>query len=246
MPTDCPRTAVVAALLDAVQQVRPAGRALVALDGFDGVGKTHLADELANLVVQRGGRPLVRVSIDGFHRTRAERRAAGPGPDGFYRGSYRYDTFRAVVVDALRAGRPITPAVWDVDRDTAVDVPQVEVPPDGVVLVDGVFLQRPEIADVWDAVVWVDAPLSVTVPRGNARLEGEHDPDPEADSNRRYVGGQRLYLSEVDPQSMATWCFDNTDLGRPRLSRGDGAVGPGLRPSGLGGEVSIVRGAHHG
>jgi uridine kinase len=56
------------------------------------------------------------------------------------------------------------------------------------------------------------------VPRGNARFGDDHDPDPEAESNRRYVGGQRLYLAECDPRTHATWVVANTDLERPSLS----------------------------
>lgn len=213
------RRVVVAQLLAAVQQVRPDGRALVALDGFDGVGKTHLGQELVALAGETGGRPLARVSIDGFHHPKVERLRAGPGPEGFYRGSYRYDTFRECVVDPLRQGRPIIPAVWDVDADEPVDPAVITVPPRGILVVDGIFLQRRELADVWDATVWVDAPLAVTVPRGNARFPGTHDPDPEAVANHRYVEGQRHYVSEVAPRERATWIVDNTDLDHPTLLR---------------------------
>nr|WP_221185290.1 uridine kinase [Flexivirga oryzae] len=210
------RERVVTQLLTALQAVRPDEPALIAIDGFDGVGKTYLAQELAALA-DAATRPILNVSIDGFHRPKAERVAAGLGAEGFYRGSYRYDVFRALVVDAARARQPITPAVWDVDADEAVDVATVDVSSDVIVLVDGIFLQRPELADVWDATVWVDAPLEITVPRGNARFPGTHDPDPEAPVNQRYVGGQRLYLAEADPRSHSTWVFDNTDLERPTL-----------------------------
>ncbi|WP_446664449.1 uridine kinase [Flexivirga sp. B27] len=211
------RTRVVTELLTRLQNVRPGGRALVALDGFDGVGKTHLAAELVALA-STAGRPVVGVSIDGFHRPKAERVAAGTGAEGFYRGSYRYDAFRACVVDAVRTGKPITPAVWDVAVDRPVKVDPLEIPSDTIVLVDGIFLQRPELVDVWDATVWVDAPFAVTVPRGNARFPGDHDNDPSAPVNQRYVGGQQLYLAEADPRTRSTWVFDNTDLVRPSLT----------------------------
>jgi len=213
------RESVVSELFAALQTVRPSAAAMIALDGFDGVGKSQLARELLGRAGPRT-RPVISVSIDGFHRPKAERRAAGRGPEGFYRGSYRYDAFRALVVHAVRAGRPIVPAIWDVDLDQAVHVDRVAVPSDAIVLVDGIFLQRPELADVWDATVWVDAPFEVTVPRGNARFPGVHDPDPEASVNQRYVGGQRLYLAEADPRARSTWVFDNTDLERPTLSCG--------------------------
>jgi len=213
------RTSVVSQLLNELQNVRPNDRALIAIDGFDGAGKTHLAQELIELATRQGGRPLARASIDGFHRPKAERLRAGSGPEGFYRGSYRYDTFRECVTTPLRSGEAIVPAVWDVARDQPVTVPEISVPASGILIVDGIFLHRRELVDVWDATVWVDAPFAVTVPRGNARFQGRHDDDPDALSNLRYVDGQRLYVSEAAPKQRATWVFDNTDLARPRLRR---------------------------
>ncbi|WP_296197573.1 uridine kinase [uncultured Microbacterium sp.] len=214
------RATVVAQLWREIEQVSPAKRILIALDGFDGAGKTHLSAEIAEHAEAMGGRPLVRVSIDGFHHPREVRRRAGDGPEGFCRGSYRYADFRRCVVEPLRSGIPITPAIWDVARDAPVDLGPVAVPPRGVVLVDGIFLQRPELLGVWDMTIWLEVPFAVSVPRGNARFPGRHDPDPEGVSNRRYVQGQRLYLREADPRSRADWIFDNTDLAHPRLDAG--------------------------
>lgn len=207
----------MAQLWHELERVRPQSRALVALDGFDGAGKSHLSAEIAEHARISGGRPLVRISIDGFHHPRSVRRDAGDDPEGFYRGSYRYPEFRRCVVEPLRRGTPITPAIWDVARDEPIDADPVTVPPCGIVLVDGIFLHRPELIDVWDATVWLEVPFTVSVPRGNARFSGPHDPNPEAPSNHRYVYGQKLYLQEADPRSHADWVFENTDLARPRL-----------------------------
>jgi uridine kinase len=203
-------------LAERILALRPGERVSVAVDGFDGAGKTVLADQLAEVVAAR--RDVMRVSIDGFHRPEAERKRRGRGAETFYADSYDYGSFRRAVVEPFRQGLPVTPAVHDVDRDVAVHPDAVGVGPDTVLLVDGIFLQRPELVDVWDATVWVDVPFEVSVPRGNARLGVGHDPDPEAASNARYVGGQRLYLAEADPRARATWVFDNTDLERPVLA----------------------------
>lgn len=171
----------------------------------------------SRLAAQDSSRPVVTVSIDGFHRTRAERVAAGTGPGGFYNGSYRYDAILRCMVDPLRAGHAIIPAVRDVTHDQPVIAEPMDVADDGLVIVDGIFLHRPELVQVWDASVWVRVPFAISLPRGNSRFPEEHDPDPEARSNRRYVGGQRLYLAEADPECQATWIFDNTALDEPRL-----------------------------
>ncbi|MCH8611473.1 hypothetical protein [Arsenicicoccus dermatophilus] len=102
-------------------------------------------------------------------------------------------------------------------RAAGVVAPAVDPRPDTVVLVDGIFRHRPELRDVWDASIGVELPIAASVPRGYARYLGEHDPDPEAPRNHRYVGGQRLYLAEADPRAAATWVLDSTDLDAPRL-----------------------------
>lgn len=211
------RVGVLTELLDHFTDKLPAHRALVAIDGFDGAGKTHLAHELSALAARQHRRPIMNVTIDGFMQPQAARYRHGRGPDTFYQDSYDYPGFLHAVVEPLRAGQPITAQIWDVARDQPVPNTLLDVPPDAIVLVDGIFLHRPELVAIWDASVWVRVPFDVSVPRANARFPGDHDPDPQAPSNARYVGGQRLYLAESDPESHCTWIFDNTDLRQPSI-----------------------------
>ena len=155
-----PRFAVLRDLADRVVALGPGERVAVAVDGVDGAGKTVLADQLAEVIAGLPEpRPVLRVSIDGFHRPRAQRVARGRGPETFYEDSYDYDAFRRAVIGPFRGGRPVTPAVNDVEADCPVSPEAVPVGPDTVLLVDGIFLQRPELAGVWDAVVFVDVPF---------------------------------------------------------------------------------------
>lgn len=212
------RRAEVLAELAAAVVALPPGRRVVALDGVDGAGKTVLAHELGALV--RPHREVHRASVDGFHRVRAERYANGRTPESFYRDSYDHDAVRTRLVEPFRAGRPWVRAVHDVEAESPLDLaPEPAAGPGAVLLVDGIFLHRPELADLWDAGVWVHVPFEVSVPRGNARF-GElstEGADPASAGNARYVGGQRLYLAEVDPAARATWVLDNTDLAAPVL-----------------------------
>lgn len=213
------RQTVLGELLDRVRSIRRGGRALIAIDGLDGAGKSVIVSELVDLASRDDGRPLAGVSSDGFHHPRSVRYANGKSPESFYRDSYNYAAFIESVVNPFRKGEPITPAVWDVDADEPVAPHPVDLPDDCVLLIDGIFLHRPELRDHWDASVWVEVPFAVSVPRGNARFPHLSDADPEAASNRRYVGGQRLYFAEVAPWEHATWILDNTDLNRPNLIR---------------------------
>jgi uridine kinase len=192
---------------------------LTAVDGVDGAGKTVFADELAAHLADLG-MTVVRASVDGFHRPRAERYRRGRhSPEGFFLDSYDLEAFRGRLLDPLRPGgdRRIVRAVHDIDHERPVD-PEPEVVADGSVLVvDGIFLHRRELRDAWHLSVFLEVPVEVSLARVAAR-DGT-DPRVEAPSNRRYVEGQRHYLRRCEPRRHATFLVDNTDLDRPRVTQ---------------------------
>lgn len=192
--------------------------ALVAVDGVDGAGKTHLADECAE-ILRSDGTEVLRASVDGFHHPAEIRYRRGrASPDGFYRDSYDLAALQRLLLEPLRRGRgePVVTAVHDVEREEPISLAPVAPPKRGVLLFDGIFLHRRELIDLWDLSIWLGVPFSVSVPRGAAR--DETDPDPSAPSQHRYVEGQRLYLAECSPRTVATLVIDNTDLDRPRIT----------------------------
>ncbi len=190
---------------------------IVGIDGVDGSGKTRLADELAARMPASS--PVVRVSIDGFHHVREKRYRRGPrSPEGFWLDSYDYEQFRQEVIDPFRSGRgTYLSAGHDVDSDRLLSGPRRDVPQGSILLVDGIFLHRPELVDVWDLTVFLDVPFMESVRRMSVRdgLPG----DPDAEENTRYVGGQKLYLSECRPADRATIHVDYRHLDRPRIRR---------------------------
>ncbi|AEE45245.1 uridine kinase [Cellulomonas fimi] len=223
MPTPIPtpvRASVLAALAARVPPA--AGRpVLVGVDGVDGAGKTVLADELAT-VLRAQGRTVVRASVDGFHRPRAERYARGrSSPEGFYLDSYDLDALRRELLEPFAAGgsRRYRTAVRDVATDRVLDGAPATAPDDAVLLVDGIFLHRPELAPWWDVSVFLDVPFAVTYARMAVR-DG-CPADPEDPANTRYREGQRRYLRSVDPARRATVVVDNADPAAPVLVRAD-------------------------
>ena len=117
-----------------------------------------------------------------------------------------------------------TPAVnvtgaWDM----SVEAPVETAPANAVLVVDGVFLLRRELVDLWDFSVFVAVPFAETqrrvAERDAVQFGGE-----EATLRRyaaRYVPGQQIYFAEANPQDKANVVVDNEDPDRPRLrSRG--------------------------
>lgn len=187
----------------------------VAIDGVDGAGKTHFAGELG-LLLSASGRDVIRASVDGFHHPKEARYRLGRGsPKGFYGDSYDYEAFKEVLLEPLSpggSGRYRT-AVHDVETEEAVFVPEQEVEAGAILLLDGIFLHRPELREYWDVSVWLEVPFSASVPRMAER--DSNSPDLDAPEHRRYVEGQKLYLNESTPQRHATFVINNSDLNAP-------------------------------
>ncbi len=192
----------------------------VGVDGVDGSGKTVFADELAD-VLRSLGRYVVRVSVDDFHNIRSTRYRRGRlSPEGFWLDSFNYERLHADVLTPLGPGgsRRYRPAAHDLASDEILD-PAYDVAPPGAILVaDGLFLHRDELADAWEFSIFLDVPFEVTVARMAAR-DGTN-PDPDHPTIQRYVGAQQLYFKTCTPHDRATLVIDNTTFDTPRLIRG--------------------------
>ncbi len=191
----------------------------MAVDGVDGVGKTTFAGRLAAALRGRG-REVVRVSADDFHRPRAERHRRGrESADGFWLDSYDYPVLVRDVLRPLGPGgdRRFRRRAHDLRTDVVQDLVWETAPPDAVLIVDGLFLQRDEVRAFWELTIFLDAPFEVTVPRMAAR-DGS-PPDPAHPSLARYVGGQRLYFAACHPRDRADVLIDHADLSAPRIVR---------------------------
>lgn len=197
----------------------PAGNVVrVAIDGVDGAGKTVFGNELSRFL-EPSGRQIILASVDSFHNPRSTRYKLGASsPQGFFRDSYNYAALTTCLL------RPLSPhgtryfrrAAFDHRTDTAIVSDEEYAEPDAILIFDGIFLHRPELRAYWDFSVFLDVDFSISIPRGAQR--GEGSADPYAPSNRRYVEGQKIYLSECNPRIHAAITVNNEDLENPYIT----------------------------
>ena len=217
------RTEVLAELAALIMARRPAHPLRVAIDGIDAAGKTTLAGELAPLV-ERAGRPVIRAGSDGFHRPRADRYRQGAlSPAGYYDDSFDTDALLAALLIPLgpRGTRRYRRAVFDYRQDERVAAPEERAPRDAVLLFDGVFLLRPELAAHWDFRILVAVTAATALRRAQERdkaLFGDAGAV-TARYRQRYLPGQRLYFAAVHPQAAADVIVVNDDPVHPYLAR---------------------------
>jgi uridine kinase len=216
-----PRSAVLDQIAHYVGTVQRPHPLRVGIDGISAAGKTTLADELVG-PLERLGRTVIRAQIDDFHRPLAERHRLGAlSPEGYYLDAFDYPAIRNLLLQPLGPGgnQRYRPAVFDQVNDAPIDVPEREAPEDAILLADGVFLFRPELNDLWDVRLFVDSNVDVATRRAIERdlTWGGTRASREEVYRRRYIPGERHYLSTIDPRRHAHLIVENTDPSRPML-----------------------------
>ncbi len=215
------RHEAIAALADFVGGASLPHPTRVAIDGITASGKSTLARELAERV-QRSGRPVIHLTMDGFHHRREHRYQRGRmSAVGYYEDAYDF----AALADYVLA--PVGPAGDRVYRerviDLATDEPVTEAPrlapPDAVVIVDGSFLQRPEVRTLWDIRVFVDTSFPIALERGVAREAAAMGGAVQARKayEDRYHAAAHLYLDRECPRERADVVVENNDIAHPRV-----------------------------
>lgn len=175
---------------------------LVAVDGPDAAGKTTLADRLA----ARLPGPVLRVSMDDFLVPREARYVRGElSPEGYYRDSFDLPALVAERLQPFASGAPVV-----ADRP---------VPERAVLIVDGVFLHRPELRHRWHLSVHLHVLEDETLRRAAVRDRDLMGAQVEQRYRSRHLPGQALYRREADPAGRADIVVDNTDPEAPVVLR---------------------------
>jgi uridine kinase len=221
---DGPRTKVVTTLADVVTSLSVGHPTRVAIDGRSAAGKTTLADELAD-AVQAQGREVLRASIDDFHRPGHKGRSQRGGwtPRSYYDEGFDYDAFRTLLLRPLGPGgsRRCRPALFDAFHDVWRPEQWHEVGDRAVAIIDGVFLLRPELADHWDYVVWLDIDMETMVERARRRDVAWVGSEAvvEVRYRQHWIPTHELYERLIKPQTYAHAIIDNLSPQAPKVLR---------------------------
>jgi len=188
----------------------------VAIDGRTASGKTTVADELANEFV-RIGRATIRTSIDGFHRPKVDRYARGRhSPEGYYFDARDLDAIRKLLLDPLgmQGSLIYRTASFDLGTDLPIVAPARRAGQKDILIVDGTFLQRPELRDAWEVVVFVNVDAATAVGRGVSR-DAERIGGQEAAEilyRDRYSPAFEIYEKLSRPLQNANIVLENGDF----------------------------------
>ncbi len=194
----------------------------VAFDGVDAAGKTTLADGLAAFLPGLTSRRIIRSSIDHFHNPREVRYRQGPdSPEGYYQDSFNLAEFRRSLLDPLGPGgsRVIRTALFDFRANASVQREPIQVEENAILLLDGIFLMRPELAGCFDFTIFVQVSFETVLKRVVER-DRDYLGDEQAviqKYRRRYIPAQRHYLETCKPRERADVVVENDDPAHPTL-----------------------------
>ena len=175
------------------------------------LSRPGLLRQLAALV---DGLPLpARVAVDGpdaaGKTTLADELATAIGPDV---SRIEADRFLRPAAERYRRGRESPEAYYLDSFDDRALRAAVESA-EGLAIVDGIFLFRPELDDLWSFRIFVSVSPEESLRRGVAR-DGE---ETQRLYRVRYLPGQRLYQVSVHQKDRAEVVVDNEDPARPSI-----------------------------
>jgi uridine kinase len=195
-------------------------RVVVGIDGPDCAGKTTVADHLAEALRM----PTERASVDSFSRPRGQRYERGElSAEGYYLDSFDYPALlNECLLPFLGGESGLRTTAHDHAGDTkeAIDA-RAGVAARAVLVVDGVFLLRPELRELWTLSVYLRVSPQETLRRAHHRDLALFGSAQEIE--RRYLGrylpGQALYRQRADPEAIAHILVDNERTDTPRIQR---------------------------
>jgi len=183
---------------------------LIGIDGSDGSGKSFFARELAESLQQVGMNVAV-CSIDDFHNKREIRYEKGrTSPIGFFEDSHNLEMLISGLLRPVINGKSkVVSKCFDCGLDREL-VNYSDISSVNVVIFEGLFLNRDELTKFWDCSIFLNTDFSISVARGNARFG--LNPDPEHETNAKYVKGNLIYRNRCNPLARADIVIDNNIL----------------------------------
>jgi phosphoglycolate phosphatase-like HAD superfamily hydrolase/uridine kinase len=188
---------------------------VIGINGIDCSGKTEFADGLEKFLKNQGIRTQM-IYLDDFHNPKKVRYAGRNQAENYFNRSFNISLLvEKLLKPAREKGRVSTTlTLLDVNTDKANVGKNYTITPDTVVIVEGVFLFRNEVAPYLDYKVYLDIPFEESKRRAVTR-------DPAATVTKydeKYLPAQQKYINELAPASIADMVLDNTDWRHPIIS----------------------------
>jgi uridine kinase len=215
---------VVRKILERRTNVPDTRSLLVGVSGIDGCGKGYVAAQLQAHLALRGVIPTI-LNVDGWLNLPQKRFDQSAPAVNFYDNAIRLDQFFTELVLPLRNRRSIH-LVADFVEETASDYRKhtYDYKDVSVVLVEGIFLFKPQYRKYFDLTIWIDCSFPTALARAIDRAqEGLSPANTIAAYDTIYFPAQRIHLTHDKPRENADLIFEN-DLYASTTTRGSWSI----------------------
>lgn len=174
---------------------------IIGIDGLGGSGKTTFSKILQQRLVHAK-----LFHLDDFIYPKSIRYDISISEqEAYYNRQWRYDYLIQSILKPLKNGLPINGLIEFYNKENDdYEEKQVMIPAEGMIIVEGVFLQRKELRDYFDAVIFIDVNKEDRLERvlGRDHYIGTQD-EILKKYESRYFPAEDRYLEEYDPVHLA-------------------------------------------
>jgi len=180
---------------------------IVGIDGLGGAGKSTISIELSELLSRNQVHNLL-FHIDDFIHPKAIRYNENYAEwECYYNIQWRYDYFIQEVIEPIKSKREnsIDIELYDKDHDSYF-ITKEYLKDKSVVIVEGIFLQREELKNTFDFMIYVDVPEKIRLDRVLSRDHYIGDEEQIISKyENRYFPAERRYVEKCQPNIQADY-----------------------------------------
>ena len=201
------RKQILSDLSDLIKKIHLDHPIRIGIDGVDASGKTTFANELTKELKDLD-RQIIRASIDGFHNPREIRYKKGRNsPEGYYFDSFDNNAIIKNILEPLSSDGDLNyrTAIFNFKTNSPVEFKIKKAEKNAILIMEGVFLFRPELVNYWDLKIFIDSDFDVILKRAIKRdgyyLGSENNIIEKYE--KRYIPGQKIYIEKAKPMEKA-------------------------------------------
>lgn len=182
---------------------------IIGIDGLGGAGKTSKAKELQDILSRHGISSEI-LHIDDFIHPRDIRYVDNIEEwKCYYYLQWRYDYISDILKKLKQEGAFFEGIEIYNKKTDCYDIKTLKIKPETVLIIEGVFLQRKELKDLFDFVMYIDVPKEERLRRvlkrdtyiGNER-------EIEEKYKKRYFPAEDYYVKTCHPSKCANLQYD--------------------------------------
>jgi len=189
---------------------------VIAINGVDTAGKTSMAKQIAKQYHQ-SRQDAVVIHLDDFHRPKKQRYAGSNDADNYFYRSFNYPLLLERILVPLHDHQvvDVTLPILDPVTDQYDREKSYLIEAHTIVILEGVFLFREELANYLDLKVFLQIEFDEVIRRALVR-----DVNILADRvieryRNKYLPAQQIYMELCSPAEQADLLIDNTDWRNP-------------------------------